>query len=510
MNGTKRFLPANSNQAVGLGEYCRDFLFAPQCVSPETLALTERFHIDSVGCGVSALHHHANACTVLRRESLQTRPTTAQKGGICLGAHVAVDTVRSVGANVAAVREWDSNGTNFGYDKNTGHVAGEFGHNDFYPVAVAAGREKGFDGNRTLRMMLLIDEIRGRLAEVFPLRKYGIDHVHHGAVACAAAFTAALGGCPLQIESAIGLVVAHYVPFRAIRAGDQLSDSKGSSAAFAAETALLASYRAIDGFQGPRDIFRNPLAIYRLNEPCRDGLSPFDLNLGESGDAFAIHSMHFKLGLYEHQSASALQSLINLLAITPQIVKDLDSILSITITIYEPAFSIIADPAKRSPQTRQSADHSLPYIVAKTLQKAALKFAAGYLRCGWIELMLLPEDYSNNAITSKELARVIEKIHIQHGGQEYDSLYPEGIPARVSIVHKQFGKLDGELCIFPLGHSQSDPKETALVVNEKFERLVGEAVESPKKLAEELRLCDMPADHVASLYSFRIKEVPTK
>ena len=273
---------------------------------------------------------------------------------------------------------------------------------------------------------------------------------------------------------------------------------------------MLASYRAIDGFQGPRDIFRNPLAIYRLNEPCRDGLSPFDLNLGESGDAFAIHSMHFKLGLYEHQSASALQSLINLLAITPQIVKDLDSILAITITIYEPAFSIIADPAKRSPQTRQSADHSLPYIVAKTLQKAALKFAAGYLRCGWIELMLLPEDYSNNAIASRELASVIEKIHIQHGGPEYDSLYPEGIPARVSIVHKQFGKLDGELCIFPLGHSQSDPIETALVVNEKFARLVGEAVESPKKLAEDLRLCDMPADHVASLYSFRIKEVPTK
>ena len=71
--------------------------------------------------------------------------------------------------------------------------------------------------------------------------------------------TAALGGCPLQIRSAIGLVVAHYVPFRAIRAGDQLSDSKGSSAAFAAETALLASCRAIDGFQGPRDIFRNHL-----------------------------------------------------------------------------------------------------------------------------------------------------------------------------------------------------------------------------------------------------------
>ena len=94
--------------------------------------------------------------------------------------------------------------------------------------------------------------------------------------------------------------------------------------------------------------------------------------------------------------------------------------------------------------------------------------------------MLLPEDYSDDAIASRQLTRLIEKIHIEHGGPEYDALYPEGIPARVSIIHKQIGKLDGELCIFPLAHSQSDPTETALVVDKKFERLVGEAVESPK------------------------------
>jgi len=37
------------------------------------------------------------------------------------------------------VREWDSNGTVFGYNHNIkGHNAGEFGHNDFYPVVIAA------------------------------------------------------------------------------------------------------------------------------------------------------------------------------------------------------------------------------------------------------------------------------------------------------------------------------------------------------------------------------------
>ena len=504
LNGTKRLLPATSNQAVGLGEYCRDFLFHPQSVSPETLNLIERFHLDSVGCGISAIYHRANACTVLRREALQTRPIAQQSGGICFGEKTPVDTARGVAANVAAVREWDSNGTNFGFDKNTGRIAGEFGHNDFYPVALAASREARFDGNGALRLMLLIDEIRGRLAEVFPLRTYAIDHVHHGAVACTAAVTAALGGSVSQIESAIGLVVAHYVPFRAIRAGKQLSDSKGSSAAFAAETAVLAAHRAINGFQGPRDIFRNPLAIYRLNEPCPDGSSPFDLELGESGNAFAIHSMHFKLGLYEHQSAAAIQSLIDILGKTPQAVAVLNSIRSITVTIYEPAFSIIADPAKRTPQTRQSADHSLPYIIARTLQKAAISLASGNTECGWSEVMLLPEDYSPSAIADKQVADIIEKINIVHGGPEYDALYPEGIPASVTIDHDEYGVLDGGRCIFPLGHAQSDQSRTTALVDEKFERLVAGAVSNPQALRKHLRLHNMPAEHVAQLYAFPI------
>lgn len=477
-------------------------------MSTDTIELVERFHLDSVGCAISAIHQRANACTVLRHEALKTRPAAQNLGGICFGDSTNVDTARSVAANVAAVREWDSNGTNFGFDKNAARTAGEFGHNDFYPVAIAASREAGLDGNTALRVMLLIDEIRGRLAEVFPLHSYAIDHVHHGAVASAAAFTAALGGTVSQIESAIGLVVSHYVPFRAIRTGNQLSDSKGSSAAFAAETAVLAAQRAIDGFQGPRDIFRNPLAIYRLNEPSQDGRSPFDLELGESGDAFAIRSMHFKLGLYEHQSAGAIQSLIDLLEMTPEAVATIESIHSIVVTIYEPAFSIIADPAKRTPETRQSADHSLPYIIAKTIQKAASNYATGKKKSGWSEVMLLPEDYSDDAIADEKLKQIIKKIHIVHGGPDYDSLYPEGIPASVSINHDDFGKLDGGRCLFPLGHARSNELATMALVNEKFERLVAGAVSSPEAIRKHLRLRDTPIDHVANLYAFPICFLP--
>lgn len=101
------------------------------------------------------------------------------------------------------------------------------------------------------------------------------------------------------MEHAIGMFCAHYIPFRAIRAGKQLSDSKGASAAISTEAALMCIKRAMNGFIGPKDIFRNPEAIFRLNEPTQ-GDSPFDIYVSEGGDDFAVMGMHFKLGLYEH------------------------------------------------------------------------------------------------------------------------------------------------------------------------------------------------------------------
>lgn len=101
------------------------------------------------------------------------------------------------------------------------------------------------------------------------------------------------------------MFVAHYIPWRAIRAGKQLSDSKGASAAISTEAAIMCIKRAMRGFVGPKDIFRNPEAIFRYFEPTK-GESPFDITLSNSGDDFAVMGMHFKLGLYEHQSAGAL------------------------------------------------------------------------------------------------------------------------------------------------------------------------------------------------------------
>jgi 2-methylcitrate dehydratase len=464
-------LPRDSNQALGIGQFAIDFLAATLGPGPSQAVLerTKMFHTDSVLCGVSALALHTNAPTILRNEALDYPD---ERGAHVFGQLHKTKTEKAIVANSAAAREWDSNGTNFGYNPGLGHTAGEFGHNDFYPVAIAAAQAKGLDGATALKGMVLLDEIRGRLAEVFSLKTYKIDHVVHGAIASAATYGALMGASAEQIESAIGMFVAHYIPWRAIRAGKQLSDSKGASAAISTEAAILCMKRAMGGFIGPKDIFRNPESMFRQFIKT-GGDSPFDLVLSHSGDDFAVMGMHFKLGLYEHQSAGALQGVINLVAKHPELLEP-GKIDKIVIKAYEPAFGIIGDPAKRDPHTRQSADHSMVFIVARLLKKAidagqaSPPEGAQLTDAIWREIMLMPQDYAMHAILDPATRELMAKIDFEHGGPEYDAKYPDGIPTSVVVTDTSGQTYDSGLVMYPAGHARNVDADLRFILRHKW------------------------------------------
>jgi len=499
-------LPRDTNQALGLGKYSIDFLTGTRG-EPDAVVWqrTELFHLDSIACAVSAIACGTNAPRVLRDEALRYVVAEGSPGACCLGSMKRVWSEKAIVANSAAAREWDANGTNFGFNPQRGAIAGEFGHNDYYPVALAAAQEGTLDGRTLVRGMILLDEIRGRLAEVFALRNHKIDHVLHGAIASAATYGAMLGATAEQIESAIGMVVAHYVPFRAIRHGHQLSDSKGASAALSTEAAVLSIRRAMDGFVGPADIFRNPQAVFCLFEPpSRSTESPFDLALATGGSDFAVMGMHFKLGLYEHQSAGAIEGLVRLLADHPALLEDADSLKTIRITIYQPAFSIIGDPHKRDPHTRQSADHSLDYIVSSLLRKALAS-----RRASWEDLMLMPQDYGDEALGHPLTRALMERIEFRHGGVDYDAKYPDGIPTTVEIEHRSLGWFSSGLVMYPAGHARNTSGNLERLLEVKFRRLASLGVDDVESLRERFSgLSAKSAAEIATLCDFQLRSDP--
>merc|ERR1719253_1754365 len=482
-------LPADSNQALGIGQYAKDFIGGKygDNIDDFVWERIEMFHTDSVMCGISALALKTNAPTILRNEALSYKDGN---GATPFGSMERCAPEKAVVANSSAVREWDSNGTVFGFNsKIPGHDAGEFGHNDFYPVVMAAAQVTGnIDGKKALRAMICLDEIRGRLAEVFSLKSYKIDHVVHGAIGSAAVYGALLGASAEQIESAIGMCIAHYIPFRAIRAGKQLSDSKGASAAISTEAAVLSMRRAMRGFVGPKDIFRNPEAIFRFFEPTTGtaasedniditlgnkvrwgpGPSPFNLVLSHSGSDFAVCGMHFKLGLYEHQSAGAIEGAIAALVNNPDFVAGgLDAIENINIIAYEPAFGIIGDPAKKDPKSRQSADHSMAFIISRILVNASARGVPSTMDAAWKELMLSPYDYGVDALYDPATRAMMEKITFTHGGPEYDAKYPDGIPTAIDITMKGGKVISSGMVMYPSGHARNETANLKSILDHK-------------------------------------------
>jgi 2-methylcitrate dehydratase len=266
-------------------------------------------------------------------------------------------------------------------------------------------------------------------------------------------------------------------------------------------------------FVGPADIFRNPEAIFCLfGKPAKKGQSPFDLTLATGGDDFAVMGMHFKLGLYEHQSAGAIQGLLDVLARQPRLLESPQQLRKIRITIYEPAFHIIGDPAKRDPRTRQSADHSMVYIIATLLRKAVEERGQGTGDRGqesaWKSLMLVPGDYDDAALVHPLTRALMQRIDFRHGGLEYDAKYPDGIPTSLEIDHRQLGTLTSGLVMYPEGHARNTSGNLAALVKNKFRVLAGLGVRDVDAFYRRMtNLAAKTPAEIRDLYSFDIEHV---
>merc|ERR1712113_252673 len=218
--------------------------------------------------------------------------------------------------------------------------------------------------------------------------------------------------------------------------------------------------------------------------------------------------MHFKLGLYEHQSAGALEGLISALVHNPELVSGgLDAIKGINIVAYEPAFGIIGDPAKKDPKSRQSADHSMAFIVSRILKKAFNKGSVpSKMDDIWMDLMLSPYDYGIDALYDKDTRELMSKISFSHGGAEYDAKYPEGIPTSMDITLKNGKTISSGLVMFPSGHALNITADLKKILAHK-NRMLGDIVFSNRGtvdnfVANLVNMKNLSAADVQKCYEF--------
>jgi 2-methylcitrate dehydratase len=142
------------------------------------------------------------------------------------------------------------------------------------------------------------------------------------------------------------------------------------------------------------------------------------------------------------------------------------------------------------PKTRQSADHSMAYIVATLLRKAleykqqhgSLPTKGGAFDSVWKALMLDPHDYmeDESAIFHPLTRKLMQKITFEHGGPEYDAKYPDGIPTSLLINDRTGKQYDSGLVMYPAGHARNTTADLEDILEHKFEILGKLAVGDPK------------------------------
>jgi 2-methylcitrate dehydratase len=126
------------------------------------------------------------------------------------------------------------------------------------------------------------------------------------------------------------------------------------------------------------------------------------------------------------------------LALREQIGGDISQIERVEIDTFEACYSIIgSEPEKWRPQSRETADHSLPYIVGATLMD------------GKVDL----DTFDEARYTDPTLLELVSRITVRHD-TAMDARYPEGIPNRITL-HLKDGRTLTEENTFPRGHARN-------------------------------------------------------
>ncbi len=267
---------------------------------------------------------------------------------------------------------------------------------------------KGKLGKDIILSIIVGYEVGTRLCDSTSLRKKGFDHVNFLEVATAAAVSKLLNLKKEMIYNAISISLIPHIALRQTRSG-KLSMWKAGAAAEAVRNAVFSTLLASKGFTGPIDPFSGKMG-FKL-------IADIDTSNFEKMSTSKILETSLKKYPVEYHGEAAVEAALNM--------EYQGEIRKIYIQTYEAGVSILADKEKWNPENKETADHSLPFIVASTLLTKKM----------WLE------NYS--IINNNQIRELMDKIEVMEK-EEYTKVYPRELPIKLIIVTDK-GKFEKEI-----------------------------------------------------------------
>ncbi|MEV7242845.1 MmgE/PrpD family protein [Streptomyces sp. NPDC093248] len=327
---------------------------------------TEELDADSVAMAVNRVIDNASVAvaSLLRRpvavaRAQATAHGAAAPGSSVFGSRVKVSPEWAAWANGTAVRELDFHDT---------YLAADYSHpGDNIPPLLAVAQHAGRTGADLLRGIVAAYEIHVALVKGICLHAHRVDHVAHLSAATACGLGALLRLPTETVYQAVQQAVHTTTATRQSRKGE-ISSWKAYAPAFAGKAAIEAVDRAMRGETSPSPIYEGEdgLVAWMLDGPEAD----YTVLLPEPGEPRrAILDTYTK----EHSAEYQAQAIIDLARRLREKTDPLERVRSVVLHTSHHTHHVIGsganDPQKYDPTaSRETLDHSVPYIFAVALQ----------------------------------------------------------------------------------------------------------------------------------------------
>ena len=352
--------PRSEHLAAKIAEVAAD----PVAVDPETAEMVVNRIIDNAAVSAAAVLRRP--VTVARQQALAHR---VRQGARVFGVDGTFSAEWAAWANGVAVRELDFHDT---------FLAAEYSHpGDNIPPLVAVAQQLGVRGTDLIRGLATAYEIQIDLARGICLHENKIDHVAHLGPSVAAGIGTMLRLDTETIYQAVGQALHLTTSTRQSRKG-AISSWKAFAPAHAGKVAIEAVDRAMRGEGSPAPIWEGEDGViaWLLGGPARGYQVPLP---GPGEPKRAILESYTK----QHSAEYQCQAPIDLARRLRERIGDLDQIATIVLHTSHHTHVVIGtgsgDPQKFDPDaSRETLDHSLPYIFAVALQDGSWHHERSY------------------------------------------------------------------------------------------------------------------------------------
>jgi len=419
----------------------------------EVILEVKRYLYDSIGCAYGG--YHTKDVNILRDIYLEMGGTDQ---ATLIGFGNKMPAVNATLVNSLMIRALDFN--DIYWKEDPSHPS------DIIPAALSVAEMTGASMKDVIVAIVLAYEFEQRMCE-FAVPGVRERKWHHATLTQFVSPIVAgkiLGLTVDQMVNAIGICGCHNHTIGCPTAG-KLTMMKNTVDPMATQAGVFAALMAKKGYSGTEAVFEGKeglMDVFGLNWDM-------DKLLGGLGEKYKILECSMKA--FPTEALTHTHITATLKVVTGNNIS-YDQIDSVTITTIARACDILFDPHKYRPESRETADHSLPYCIAAAL----------------VDHKITTQSFSDEKLKDPAIWAVIDKIKGE-ASLEFEKMFPAKQPSKV-VVKTTDGREFSEYLEYPKG----DPREPMTMedLENKFNALSASllAPEKQKAVKDIIFNCD--------------------